>query len=197
MCRSNGSGWRKLPHHLMDSIFKNLQQDVLSILQARLVCKSWRAACASFPGPARIKVSRDYDTLGVSNLLPGLRELHISNIATRIYLPPLSSLSRLTFLDIAYEEGEVLPNPGREPLFDMVILPSGLRALELHFCHVDSQSFTHIRCTGLTRLVFCWTDNLIWEVEELLQHLPLLQVNHSSKSPDLRSLLKPPKSRHC
>ena len=200
MCRSNiseGSAWASLPLHLMDSILQNLERDVKSILQARLVCKAWRAACASFPGPARIQIFRDYDTLGVSNILPGLQVLGLSILATRTYLPALSSLSRFTSLSAVYEESANLPHPGRDPLFDLLILPSGLRALRLHFCHLDSQSFTHIRCTALTRLDFCWTDNQIWEVEELLQHLPLLQVSHSSKSSDLRSFLTAPKPRHC
>ena len=176
----------------MDAVLRNLQFDVPSILQVRLVCKAWRAACASFPGPAIIRLSY-YDTFGVSNTLPGLRELRMSIRSSRIYLPALSSLSRLTFLSVAYEQSDTLSYPGRDPLFDLVILPSGLRALQLHFCHVDSLSFTHIRCTALTRLEFYWTDNKIWEIESLLQHLPLLQVNLSSKASDLTFYMTAPR----
>ena len=189
MRRSNGSRWASLPLHLMDNVLQNLQQDVLSILQTRLVCKAWRTACASFSGPAIINLSRGYDTFGVSDTLPGLHELRMSITANRMYLPPLLSLSRLTCLRMTYTESETLPHPGRDPLFDLIILPPGLRALELHNCYVDPQSFTYIRCTALTRLEFHRTDNQVEEIEDLLQHLPLLQVNHSSKSSSLNSCL--------
>ena len=192
LCRSDNSdrsAWASLPLHLMDTVLRKLQSDVPSILRIRLVCKAWRAACASFPGPARITMSRGYDIFGVSKTLPGLRELHMSIDETRIYLPPLSALSRLTFLSTEYEESANLPQYGRDPLFDLIILPSGLRALELHCCHVDSESFTHMRCTALTRLLFRWTDNQPWEVEDLLRHLPLLQVNHPHNSSYLISFL--------
>ena len=182
LCRSGASdrsGWGTLPLHLLDKIFQNLQPRVRSILQMRLVCKGWRSACSEFTGAARINLGGNKELLWVSRILPGLQNLHLYNELVElnsIDLSPLSSLSQLSSLRVQYYESMSIDHS-----FDLVILPSTLRALKLYHCSVDSQCFPNISCTALTRLSIEWTENTASEVVALLQHLPLLQVNYYSK----------------
>ena len=160
----------------MDKVLQNLQSEVRDMLQMRLVCKGWKNACSEFAGMADIIVHRNIELVGICRTLPGLRELQLYNEIDNIYLPALSSLSRLSSLRVEYIEDSYIDHS-----FDLLVLPSRLRALELECCSVDSSCYPNISCTGLTRLAFHWTENTSSEVAALLQHLPLLQVKHCSK----------------
>ena len=103
--------------------------------------------------------------------------LLISSAGLQLYLHPVSSLSRLTHLEIfKYHDEEEGNNDASELLVDLSPLPATLKYLRMAYTCVDPACFKYIKCVELTSLDIHWTTNTAAEICNLLQHLPKLKV---------------------
>ena len=193
LCRTSFSGggdWAGLPGHLLNLILQHFERAssnantfVENLLPLRLVCKAWRDACSEFSGRGRISTTEDSDLEQLCKLLPRLSELALTNHATDFSLSPLSALTRLSVLKLdhyTYEEDredygeDEMPSP----VLDLAPLPASLQTLHLFDVSVDPSCHQHLKCTGLTSLLYIWTNPKTPEAIDLLRYLPELQVGH-------------------
>ena len=175
MLPSGGPDWSDLPLHLLDKVLLCLgggcaarldQNRTRSVLEMRLVCKAWRAACANYSGSAKVLCKQRNDLPAVCNMLPRLRRIFVQMPADGC-MTALSSLSGLSNLYLTGKPGTMW---NRE--FDLTCLQPSLKTLTLNV----SFTFSHIRFVGLTSLSFWKRCNTVPELVGLLQHLPYLQV---------------------
>ena len=152
-----------------------------SLLNIRLVCKTWKDAQSEYSGGTRMVVRRNTDLDQLCKLLPQLSGVVVDNHTPDFSFSPLSALSQLSSLrlnqmpeeeDEDEDEDEVVPTM----LLDLSPLPSSLRALELLEAQVDPDCHQQLQLTSLTRLVYTWTSSSCSEAVDLMQHLPALQV---------------------
>lgn len=173
---------KELPQHLLELIVLRYGQEYASskdVLNLRLVSKAWRSAVQEYGGSIWIDVQKSTDLFGVCKFLPAMSSLYIYNPSLQIFLHPLSSLSRLTHLDITKLNPRGIDNEKYELLADLLLLPASLRDLVIWNCHVDPACFKHLKCVELTKLNIYWTTNTVAEICDLLQHLPQLKVTTS------------------
>ena len=173
---------KELPQHLLELIVLKYGQECASskdLLNLRLVSKAWRSAVQEYGGSILIDVQKSTDLFGVCKFLPAMSSLFVYNLSLQVFLHPLSSLSRLTHLDITKLDPRGVDNEAHELLADLLLLPASLRDLVIWNCHVDPACFKHVKCVELTKLDVYWTTNTAAEICDLLQHLPKLKVTTS------------------
>ena len=176
-------GVKELPKHVLELIILrfgggwafNSSKDLLAL---RLVSKAWRSAVQEYRGFVNIDIESSTHLFGVCKFLPAMSSLVVNCTGLQFYLHPVSSLSRLTHLEIfkyLLDEDEQ-NNEADELLADLSLLPASLRSLVITDCYVDPACFKYIRCVELTRLDIQWTTNTAAEICKLLQRLPQLKV---------------------
>lgn len=176
---SGESGWESLPVDLLDLILR--QADMEDMMQMRLVCKAWRDGSYAYSGPAALFADAPGVLSDVHAILPSLCNLRVMWQHCQPNLQVLSSFTNLSSLRLTnspslWEKG---------PTSILGLLPEGLRELELVDVLVDRSDFNFpIGCVDLTRLRYSWDGRVPTSAKlyDLLQQLPLLEVEHLQQS---------------
>lgn len=185
-----GSDWNHLPTHLLVLIFQKLWEDKkreYSTTVLQLVCKSWRAAFQEQSRQIddvslRMSCSNAYfdDLFYTSKFFPDPVSLSVDESFNKgLWLHPLSTCSRLLSLTLVNNS-----DYSKSPKIDLLLLPAGLRSLELTCFEVEPACFEHIRCVQLTKLTFLWDDPLKFDTADLLENFLSLEVSLFSSTDD-------------
>ena len=184
--------WTELPLLLMDKIMRQLQTH--DLVQLRLVCKSWKAACTEFGGSAVGYIQHQQEMLDCCSSLPNLSTVELKNTAADFSLSPLAACSNLE--DVALHHRAVSAIEAPAPTLDFGCLPVSVRRLSVSCFDFDRcELFTRRGSfTSLTSLEMSWRigENYVvptWR--EQMVDMPNLKVDWL-----LYALLLPPCFNH-
>ena len=163
----------------MDKVLRRLQTP--DLVQLRLVCKSWKAACTEFSGSAVVRIRHQQEMFGLCAALPNLSTLAL-NLNTDVDFPMLRLTACSNLVDLALHYRSRIWNEGRAPTLDFANLPVNVRKLTVS-CFDLYGSGLYCRggsLPGLTSLGLEWRQgdsDVIEAMWNLLADIPKLKVN--------------------
>ena len=170
--------WSELPLLLMDKVLRRLQTQ--DLVQLRLVCKSWKAACTEFSGSAVGRIRHQQEMFGLCAALPNLSTLALINTAADFCLSPLTACSNLE--DMALQHRFLSLNEGTAPTLHFALLPMSLRRLNVSCFNLFTSGLHSPKGSfaSLTSLILTWRSgdtDIMLAMWELLVDLPKLKVH--------------------
>ena len=147
-----------------------------TIVDLRMVSKSWNAAVKEYPMTKTFHVTKVGDLRKLCKIIPNPRELTVTRQELKLNLRPLASLTSLTKVSIAGIE--YAWSDGLRQLYARLSnLPSSLRMLQLTHVDLPPRCLRDLQCTDLRFLSLQMVPQGDFDAWKMLRQLPVLEVN--------------------